>query len=147
MRTTLAVALGLVLALAARAQDGSAAAAGEGGAGSGAEGSAAESGSAGAPDAKATFEQFCAKCHGADGKAQTKMGKKSHATNFTRPKWQARTTDDEIVKAITEGVVEKGKRLMPSFKEKVSADQVQALVLYLRAFGPPAAPAADKPAE
>ena len=32
--------------------------------------------SAGAADAKATYEKDCAKCHGADGKGETKMGKK-----------------------------------------------------------------------
>jgi cytochrome c5 len=32
--------------------------------------------SAGAADAKTTYEKDCAKCHGADGKGETKMGKK-----------------------------------------------------------------------
>jgi len=33
--------------------------------------------SAGAADAKAIFEKDCAKCHGPDGKGDTKMGKKN----------------------------------------------------------------------
>ena len=133
--TTLLAAL--LTATAAPAQDGS----------GGGSGSDADNGSEEGPaDAKATFDQKCSKCHGEDGKAKTKLGKKSHASNFTRAKWQKRTTDDEIIKAITDGIVEKGKRLMPAFKEKLSEEEIRALVTYVRAFGG-AARAAHKPAE
>ena len=35
--------------------------------------------SASADDAKASYEKDCAKCHGTDGKGETKMGKKNGA--------------------------------------------------------------------
>ena len=47
------------------------------------------------------FEQRCAKCHGSDGKAQTKKGRELKAKDFTKPKFQQHTTDKEIVDAIT----------------------------------------------
>ncbi len=118
-----------------------------------------------ADDAREVFNHNCAKCHGEDGKGETKMGKKGHAPNFTRERWQKRHGDDVIVKAITEGVEEHGKRRMPPFKEKLSAEQIQSLVPVVRGFAaagsgasaeapkadaPPAdAPAApaDKPAD
>jgi mono/diheme cytochrome c family protein len=113
-----------------------------------------------AEEAKEVFNHNCAKCHGEDGKGETKMGKKGHAPNFTRERWQKRHGDDVIVKAITEGVEEHGKRRMPPFKEKLSAEQIQALVPVVRGFAAagsgeaaeapkadaPPAPA-DKPAE
>ena len=51
--------------------------------------------------------------------------------NFTKSKWQKHTTDDEIVEAITDGVP---KTKMPSFKAKLSPDEIKAMVPFLRAF-------------
>jgi len=78
------------------------------------------------------FEQRCKVCHGADGKAQTKKGRQLKAKDFTRPKFQQHTTDKEIVDAITNGIK---KRKMPAFKDKLSPEEIQALVGYVRAFG------------
>ena len=50
--------------------------------------------SASAADAKATYEKECAKCHGADGKGDTKMGKKLGAKDYTDAKVQAELKDD-----------------------------------------------------
>jgi cytochrome c len=46
--------------------------------------------SAAAADAKATYERDCAKCHGADGKGDTKMGKKLGCKDYTDAKCKAR---------------------------------------------------------
>ena len=40
---------------------------------------------ASAADAKENWEKSCAKCHGADGKGQTKMGKKLNVRDMTEP--------------------------------------------------------------
>ena len=104
-----------------------------------------------ADDAKEDWEAKCRKCHGADGHGQTSMGRKLHAPNFTKERWQKRHDDDEVKKTINEGVVEKGKRLMPAFQEKLSPEQIDALVAYVRAFGKPhdapkrAEPKAEEP--
>src|SRR5439155_7719916 len=34
------------------------------------------------------FVEHCAKCHGADGKAETPEGRERHAEVFNDPKWQ-----------------------------------------------------------
>ena len=47
-----------------------------------------------AGDAKATYDQTCAKCHGADGAGDTRMGKKLGAKDYTDAKVQADLKDD-----------------------------------------------------
>ena len=77
------------------------------------------------------WEQKCKMCHGVDGKSQTKKGRKYKAPDFTTDKWQKDTTDEEIYLAIHDGV-EKSK--MPPFKGKLSEEEIQSMVPYLRAF-------------
>ena len=81
---------------------------------------------------KEIWEERCIACHGEDGKAQTKKGRELKAKDFTRPKWQKHTSDEEIVGTITNGIP---KKKMPAFKDKLSAEEIRALVPYLRAFG------------
>ncbi|MCX6930302.1 MAG: cytochrome c [Verrucomicrobia bacterium] len=90
--------------------------------------------SATAADAKANYEKSCAKCHGADGKGETKMGKKNGAKDYTSAKVQAELKDDAAVKAIKEGYKDKdGKEVMkPS--DGLSDDEMKALVAYMRTF-------------
>ena len=90
--------------------------------------------SARAADAKATYESGCAKCHGADGKGDTKMGKKNGAKDYTDAKVQADLKDDAAFKAIKEGVkADDGKTLMKP-AEGMSDDDSKALVAYMRTF-------------
>ena len=90
--------------------------------------------SAKAADAKANYEKGCAKCHGADGKGETKMGKKSGAKDYTSAKVQDGLKDDAAFKAIKEGYKDKdGKEVMkPS--EGLSDDEIKALVAHMRTF-------------
>ena len=89
---------------------------------------------ASAADAKATYEKVCAKCHGADGKGQTKMGQKLGVKDYTDAKVQAETKDDAAFKAIKEGIKDKeGKTLMKP-AEGLSEDEIKALVAYMRTF-------------
>jgi cytochrome c553 len=89
--------------------------------------------SAGAADAKATYEKDCAKCHGKDGKGQTVMGKKQGAKDYTDAKVQADLKDEAAVKAIKEGYKKDGKEVMkPS--EGLSDDEIKGLVDYMRKF-------------
>jgi len=90
--------------------------------------------SARAEDAKALYENDCAKCHGADGKGQTKMGQKLGAKDYTDAKVQAALTDDAAAKAIKEGLKDADGKTLMKPTEGVSDSDVKGLVAYLRAF-------------
>jgi mono/diheme cytochrome c family protein len=90
--------------------------------------------SAGAADAKAIFEKDCAKCHGPDGKGDTKMGKKNGVKDYTDPKVQAEMKDDQAIKAIKEGVKDKEGKILMKPAENLSDDEVKGLVAYMRTF-------------
>src|ERR1043166_8140382 len=86
-----------------------------------------------AADAKANYDKSCAKCHGPDGKGQTKMGKQAGARDYTDPKVQAEITDEKALKAMKEGVKVKGKEVMEP-AENLSEEDMKALIAHIRAF-------------
>jgi mono/diheme cytochrome c family protein len=87
--------------------------------------------SASAADVKETFAKACAKCHGPDGKGETKMGKKAEVKDFSDAKIQSSFKDAELTKAIKEGVKDGEKtRMKPA--EGVSDEEIKALVAYVR---------------
>ncbi len=69
------------------------------------------------------YLQYCAKCHGEDGKADTAKGKHLMARNFTDAEWQAGESDAALVKSVTNG-----KEDMPPFGKKLSPEQIESLV-------------------
>ena len=87
--------------------------------------------SAKAADAKAIWEKDCAKCHGADGKGDTKMGKKVEVKDLTDAKVQADADDAKMTKAIKDGVKDGDKVRMKAFSD-LSDDEIKALVAYVR---------------
>src|SRR5437867_1089024 len=87
-----------------------------------------------AADVKENWEKHCQKCHGADGKGNTKMGRQSGVKDYTDPKVQAELTDDKAVKVIKEGIVEKGKKKMEPYGDKLNDEEIKALIAYLRAL-------------
>jgi cytochrome c553 len=89
---------------------------------------------AGAADAKETYDKTCAKCHGADGKGQTKMGQKLGVKDFTDAKVQADLKDDAAIKAIKEGVKDKDDKTLMKPVEGLSDDEIKALVQHVRDF-------------
>src|SRR4051794_13674624 len=83
-----------------------------------------------AGDGKALYEDQCAKCHGADGKGQTKMGQKLNAKDYTDATVQANLKDEAGFKAIKKGLkAEDGKVLMKP-TEGVSDDDTKGLIAY-----------------
>ena len=73
------------------------------------------------------FDSYCARCHGADGRAQTAKGKRVGATNFTSAKWKP--NEARGIRVITNG---KGE--MPDFKSILSAAEVKSVWNYVRKF-------------
>jgi cytochrome c553 len=87
--------------------------------------------SASAGEAKETWDKACAKCHGPDGKGDTKMGKKIEVKDFTDAKIQASFKDEEMIKAIKEGVKDGDKtRMKPA--EGLDDQGVKAMVAFVR---------------
>ncbi len=78
-------------------------------------------------DAKATFDSKCASCHGKDGRAKSLHGKHVHARDLTDASWQNEVSDERLFNSIN-----KGKGKMPAFGKKLSEDQIDALVRYVR---------------
>ncbi len=90
--------------------------------------------SAQAADGKALYDQSCAKCHGADGKGDTKMGQKLGVKDYSSAAVQDALKDDAAVKAVKEGVKDKdGKNVMKG-TDGISDDDAKAVVAYMRTF-------------
>lgn len=87
-----------------------------------------------AAPASENWENNCAKCHGADGKGETKVGKKLKVKDYTDAAVQAKMTDEEITKAITDGVTEGDKEKMKAFKDTLSKEEIAELVAFIRKF-------------
>ena len=89
---------------------------------------------ASAADAKENWEKSCAKCHGADGKGQTKMGQKLGVRDYTDAKVQVDLKDDAAFKAIKEGLKDKDDKTLMKPVEGLSDDEIKALVAQVRSF-------------
>lgn len=89
---------------------------------------------ASAGDAKETYDKACAKCHGKEGKGDTKMGVKLGAKDYTDPKVQAEMKDDVAFKVIKEGVKDKNDKVLMKPAEDISDPDIKALIGYMRTF-------------
>ncbi len=88
-------------------------------------------------DAQAIYNKKCKKCHGATGKADTKMGKKYNIVDFTSADFQKKTSDEKMIKIIKEGYKDpkNPKRKMRAYGKKLSDDEIKGLVKLIRSFG------------
>jgi len=87
-----------------------------------------------AADAKALYERDCAKCHGLDGKGETKMGRKLGAKDYTDPKVQSALTDHAAFKATKEGLKDKDAKVLMKPAEGLSDNDINALIACMRTF-------------
>lgn len=74
-----------------------------------------------------SYAKYCASCHGKDGRAKTFKAKLNHARNLADPEWQGRVSDERIFNSVMNG---KGK--MPAYGKKLSEQEIDALVAYVR---------------
>jgi len=90
---------------------------------------------AGGAEVQQNWVKHCQKCHGADGSGKTAAGKKLKVLDYTDPAVQAEITDEEIVQVTTEGVKDDaGKTRMPGYADKLSEEEIQAFVAYIRSL-------------
>jgi cytochrome c553 len=87
-----------------------------------------------AADAPANWTKHCASCHGKDGKGETKAGRMAGVKDQTDAKYQAGLTDDKMFAAVKDGLKDGGKEKMKPFKEKLSDDEIKALVAHVRSL-------------
>lgn len=83
------------------------------------------SASAANPTAADLYKTKCQACHGTDGKA-TAVGKKLGARDFQDPD-VAKMSEEDLAKVTTDG-----KNKMPSYKGKLTDDQIKALAKYIK---------------
>jgi len=87
-----------------------------------------------AANAATLWKNECASCHGADGRGDTKMGRKLYINDLTDATLQAKFTDEEATKSIKSGLKDaKGNVIMKAISG-VSDDDVKALVAYVRSL-------------
>ena len=87
-----------------------------------------------AGDAKLIYDKECAKCHGSDGKGQTKMGQKLGVKDYTDGKVQTALKDEAMAKAIKEGAKDKDGRSLMKPTEGVTDQDVKGLIALIRGF-------------
>lgn len=81
---------------------------------------------AGKSSPKKLYTQNCARCHGADGKSETTIGKSLDAPDLTG-------SGARSVKRVT-NIITNGKEDMPAFGKKLSKADIKSLVAYVRRF-------------
>ena len=82
------------------------------------------------------WNRKCATCHGADGKGQTVMGTKLNLPDMSDEGWQTKFDDARLKQSILEGKQSRDNpnRGMGSFSERLTPEQVDALVGYVRSL-------------
>src|ERR1043166_4398297 len=90
--------------------------------------------SASAADVKENWEKHCNKCHGPDGKGDTKMGKKLEIKDLTDAKVQAEFTDEQGFKSVKEGIKDKEGKVRMKPAEALGDDEIKALLAQVRTF-------------
>jgi cytochrome c6 len=80
-----------------------------------------------ADEAESLYKSKCQVCHGADGKGSA-AGQKLGVRDFHSPE-VAKESDAELAKITKEG---KGK--MPKFESKLTDEQIQSLIKYIRSL-------------
>ena len=78
-------------------------------------------------DAATIYNRQCLSCHGRDGRGRTRRGRQTHARDMTSREWQDDVSDERLFNSINNG---RGK--MPAFRKKISENDIDALVAYVR---------------
>lgn len=79
-------------------------------------------------DAGADYKAKCATCHGPDGKGDTAMGKTMKVKDLGSAEVQKQSDADMAT------IIEKGKKPMPGYEGKLTKDQIDGLVKYVRSL-------------
>jgi mono/diheme cytochrome c family protein len=83
-----------------------------------------------ADNAAYNYRAHCAACHGATGAGETMIGENLKLRSLGSPEVQAQS-DEELFNIISKG---KGKNRMPAFDRRLSKDQMNDIVKYVRSL-------------
>jgi cytochrome c6 len=75
---------------------------------------------------EAIFKAKCAMCHGPDGSGKTKMGEMLKIPDLHSAEVQ-KLSEPELIHIVT-----KGKQKMPAYEGKISKEEIQKVVAYIR---------------
>src|ERR1700739_4004055 len=78
--------------------------------------------------AASTYKTNCVSCHGQDGRGSA-VGKSLHAADFHSAQVQQQS-DAQLANVVAEG-----RGNMPAFRTRLSKNQIDALVRYIRTLG------------
>ena len=84
------------------------------------------------------YKAKCMTCHAKDGSGDTPVGKSLQSADLRSPEVQKKS-DADLTESISEG-----KGNMPSFKTMLSADEIHAVLGYVRTLAGKSAPPAKK---
>lgn len=87
-----------------------------------------------AASASENFANQCARCHGADGKAQGKMAKKLQIRDMTTEEYKKSLDDAKAIAALKEGIKKDGKEIKKSYASEFSDAELKALVDHVRSL-------------
>ena len=82
-----------------------------------------------ADDGATLFKSKCAMCHGPDGSGKTMMGEKLKIPDLHSADVQKKSDAD------LKTIVTKGKDKMPGYETKLTKEQIDALVGFIRSLG------------
>lgn len=90
------------------------------------------------PGLKIWKAQKCDTCHGAGGKADTKIGQAKKISDMTTADWQKKVTDEAARTAITKGIdrTVDGKQEKMKAYDKLKAEEIDALIKLMRSWAP-----------
>ena len=75
------------------------------------------------------YQQNCARCHGADGRGETNLGRLYNTPNLTDAGLHAQFSNKEL-----SAIIANGKGGMPAFKKTLTKAEIAALITYVRRF-------------
>ncbi len=74
----------------------------------------------------------CSSCHGHDGDGHTRVGRMLRIVDLTDMMVQKNFTDEQAFNAVKDGFIIRGSTKMKPFKDKLTDDEIKALIVYVR---------------